>query len=347
MKKTNLKKIISLVLILVMTFSFVACTVTGDRSEASSSLSSSVSTSDSSKEESVDSSINSELSESTSSIESSDEEPVSEVSEESSEAGSSGEPSSEASIESAEEPSEASSEEESSEEPSSEESSKDVVYSNPYAGTDIKPAEGKVIAFTFDDGPRVTENNVQYTEKILNKLEELNIKATFFIVGNRVNQNTAPLIKRMVELGCDIGNHSYNHPDVPGFTGMTISQVQKQIDDTNARLEKFVGVKATLIRPPYGNITKDQVVKLNVPIINWDIDTEDWKLRNVQAVYDRTMKLVHSGGIVLMHDIHATSADAFCLLADELVAQGYTFVTVSELLGTQELLKPTIKYNGR
>lgn len=325
----------------MMTVSFAACNSSSEQSKEASTGNVSEIISESSKDESE------AISKEESSIETSESSENAENSEngessENSENAESSEPSSESSVEeSSAEPSEESSEE------SSEEESRDVATLNPYYGTDINPAEGKVIAFTFDDGPRVTENNVQYTEKILNKLEELNIKATFFIVGNRVNQNTAPLIKRMVELGCDIGNHSYNHPDVPGFTGMTISQVQKQIDDTNARLEKFVGVKATLIRPPYGNITKDQVVKLNTPIINWDIDTEDWKLRNAQAVYDKTMKLVHSGSIVLMHDIHATSADAFCMLADELVAQGYTFVTVSELLGTQELLKPTIKYNGR
>lgn len=344
MRNSNFKKALSILLIVFMTLSFAAC-VSADESTAE----------DSSQEISqAQSSVSSEeilSSEAVTSEEASSEQSDESFAESSAEESSS-EASSEASSENisdttSEESSNTTSEENSKEDESSSEESNDVSVLNPYYGTDIKPAEGKVIAFTFDDGPRVTENNVQYTEKILNKLEELNIKATFFIVGNRVNANTAPLIKRMVDLGCDIGNHSYNHPDVPGFTGMTLAQVKKQIDDTNARLEKFVGVTATLIRPPYGNITKDQVVKLNTPIINWDIDTEDWKLRNVQAVYDRTMKLVHSGGIVLMHDIHATSAEAFCLIADELVAQGYKFVTVSELLGTEELLKPTIKYNGR
>jgi peptidoglycan/xylan/chitin deacetylase (PgdA/CDA1 family) len=249
---------------------------------------------------------------------------------------------SEASAEPSSAESEAQSEETSiqqSEEPSSEESSNtgDVPAINPWEGTDIKPAEGKVIAFTFDDGPSYTKS----TEKILDKLEELGMKATFFMVGERVSAGTAPIIKRMVELGCDIGNHSYDHPN---FNSMTTAQVKKQIDDTNAKLEKFAGVKATLIRPPYGNIKDSQMAALNTPIICWDIDSLDWDLRNAQKIYDRTIAKVHSGGIVLMHDIYDTTAEAFCMLADKLVADGYTLVSISELLGTDKLMCTTIKY---
>ncbi len=348
MKKTNLKKIISLILILVMTLSFVACTTAGDQSEATSSLSPSSSNSDASEEASTDSSINSDISEITSSLDNSVEEPVSDISEASSEDVSSAEPSSESSIESSEAQSEEPSEE-SSEEESSEENSGDVSTLNPYYGTNIVPTEGKVIAFTFDDGPSYTSS----TKKILDKLESLGMKATFFMVGNRVSQDTAPIIKRMVELGCDIGNHSFNHPN---FNSMTISEVKKQINDTNARLEKYAGTKATLIRPPYGNMTENQMASLHTPIICWDIDTLDWEFRSnglkagksnsqiAEEIYNHTIKKVHSGGIVLMHDIYDSTAEAFCMLADELVAQGYTLVSISELLGTEKLMCTTKKY---
>ncbi len=309
-------------LLLTMVLSFAACTFGSDESK-SELISSKDETSAVSNDQSVESSEEFSSSEESSAIESSSQDTSSE--EESSEA--------------------PSSEPESSEEPSSEESSSkeensstgDVSVLNPWYGTDIKPVEGKVIAFTFDDGPSYTGS----TNKILDKLEELGMKATFFMVGERVSASTAPTIKRMIELGCDIGNHSYDHPN---FNKMTYAQVQKQINDTNSKLEKYVGVKASLIRPPYGNITDDQMANLHTPIICWDIDSMDWDLLNAQAIYDRTISKIHSGGIVLMHDIYNTTADAFCMLADELVAQGYTLVSISELLGSEKLMCTTIKY---
>ncbi len=337
MKKINFKRTVSVFLVLLMILSFAACTTEDASSSVSESLSEEAS-SQASLEESLEDALSSEES---SQNESSDISDVSDISEATSSEDLSAENSSEDLSEgSSEEISEAQSEDASSQQPDQSEdnsSSADVSTLNPYFGTDIKPAEGKVIAFTFDDGPSYTDS----TNKILDKLEELGMSATFFVVGNRVSAKTSPTIKRMIDLGCDIGNHSYNHPN---FNSMTVSAVKKQIDDTNANLEKHVGVKATLIRPPYGNITDSQMSSLNTPIICWDIDTLDWDLKNAQKIYDRTISKVHSGGIVLMHDIYDTTAEAFCMLADELVSQGYTLVTVSELLGTEKLMCTTIKY---
>ncbi len=343
MKKTNFKRIVSLFLLIMITLSFVACTAAGDTSEDGSALSQQTVTSESiqsSKDssETQSSTISDDSSADDSSLEASVEDksettsyPVSEpTSKESSD-----ESTEESSQQSEEQPSEDPSEEVS--DSSSEDSSNEISTLNPYYGTDIKPAEGKVIAFTFDDGPSYTSS----TKKILDKLEELDMKATFFMVGERVSQGTSAIIQRMVDLGCDIGNHSYDHPN---FNSMTVANVKKQIDNTNSLLEKYVGKKASLIRPPYGNITESQMASLNTPIICWDIDSLDWELRNAQKIYDRTIERIHSGGIVLMHDIYDTTADAFCMLADELVSQGYTLVSISELLGTEKLMKTTVKY---
>ncbi|MBE6649313.1 MAG: hypothetical protein E7614_07345 [Ruminococcaceae bacterium] len=333
----NFYRLISFILVLTFVFSFTACTAGTDESslsESSADSSSVVESQSSTAEESTDSSETTESSEEESSVEASESESSEIVS-------SMEEPSSEDDSSVEENSSEASA---SSEEPSS----GDISVLNPYYGTDIKPVEGKVIAFTFDDGPSYTGS----TNKILDKLEELGMKATFFMVGERVSSSAAPTIKRMIELGCDIGNHSYNHPN---FNKMTYAEVQKQIDDTNTNLFKHTGVKATLIRPPYGNITENQMANLHTPIICWDIDSKDWEFRSnhlkthsseqiAQMIYDYTIKQVHSGGIVLMHDIYDTTADAFCMLADELVAQGYTLVSISELLGTEKLMCTTIKY---
>ncbi len=333
MRHLHSKRIISLLLIIVMALTASSCSQREHSSEAGiEELSIIIEESSAEKESTISESDSTTASkdtslEASSSVEASSEDP-------SSEEASSEEPSSEEA--SSEEPS---SEDESSEDSSSEDESSedDISAVNPYEGTDIKPAEGKVIAFTFDDGPSYTSS----TTKILDKLEELGMSATFFVVGERVSASSAPVIRRMLDLGCDLGNHSFSHPN---FNQMSVAQVQKQINDTNARLENYVGSKATLIRPPYGNITTSQMEKLNTPIICWDIDSLDWDLRDAQKIYDRTIARVHDGGIVLMHDIYDTTAEAFCMLADELVAQGYTLVTISELLGTEKLMCTTVKY---
>lgn len=355
MKFSKLKRGISIFLFLVLTLSFSACTFNAPSSNEQSgsfseesiisskdSFSSVDSTSEIASEESeLSSELTSEDFSEASSEESTSTEDFSEESQINSE---------DSSVESqttTEDSSDMS--EDVSQDTTSDDTTSDTSAMNPYEGTDIKPAEGKVIAFTFDDGPSYTSS----TKKILDKLEELGMSATFFMVGERVSAGTAPTIKRMVDLGCDIGNHSFNHPN---FNSMTVANVKKQINDTNALLEKHVGTKATLIRPPYGNITQAQMASLNTPIICWDIDSLDWDFRSkglkagksssqiAEEIYNHTMKKIHNGGIVLMHDIYDTTADAFCMLADELVAQGYTLVSVSELLGTEKLMCTTIKY---
>ncbi len=342
MKFSKLKRGISIFLFLVLTLSFSACTFNEPPSNEQSGISEESFVSSGDSFSSVDSTtdITSEESEPSSELTSKDfsenlseESTTTEDSSEESQVNS--EDSSEESQTTTEDSSDASSDD--SQDTTSDDTSTDVSTLNPYYGTDIKPAEGKVIAFTFDDGPSYTDS----TKKILDKLEELGMSATFFMVGERVSAGTAPIIKRMVDLGCDIGNHSFNHPN---FSSMSVANVRKQINDTNARLEKFVGTKATLIRPPYGNITQSQMASLNTPIICWDIDSLDWELRDAQKIYDRTISRIHNGGLVLMHDIYDTTAEAFCMIADELVAQGYTLVSISELLGTEKLMCTTVKY---
>ncbi len=342
MNRTNFKRTISFLLVLIFVLALSSCTTNGKNNSSDNSQLVSGVISDFSDGSSTSTDVETSEQSSSESIETSEESSFDisvEVSDESL---------SDSSIETSEESSaEVSivSEEPSSEEPSSEESSQQsqepaISYEpgeNPYKGTDIKPAQGKVIAFTFDDGPSYTKS----TEKILDKLEELGMSATFFVVGERVSAGTADVIKRMVDLGCDIGNHSYNHPN---FNNLSFEKVKKQIDDTNAKLEKYVGLKATLIRPPYGNIPNSYMPKINIPVICWDIDSLDWDLRNAQKIYDRTIERIHSGGIVLMHDIYDTTAEAFCMLADELVARGYTLVSISQLLGTEKLMDTTVKY---
>ena len=188
----------------------------------------------------------------------------------------------------------------------------------------------KIIALTFDDGPSTDETNG--TSDLLDLLEQYDSKATFFCLGNRLNDESAPLLKRMVELGCEIGNHSYDHTQL---TTLNAQGVRDQIDKTNELIKKYSGKDCRLIRPPYGDANND-IVPANVsqPFIMWDMDTLDWKTKNAASVISLVEKYKEQdwdGAVILMHDIHSTTIEACKTIIPELVNDGYQLVTISEL----------------
>lgn len=198
---------------------------------------------------------------------------------------------------------------------------KDGVYQ-----PDVQPAAtiektGPMVALTFDDGPG------KYTDRLLSCLEENHVKATFFMLGSNVPRYPEA-VKRMQELGCEIGNHTTNHKKL---TSLTPEEVRSEIEQTNQNLTNIIGTGATLMRPPYG--AYDDMVKQNssLPLILWSIDTLDWKTLNAQSTVDTILDSVKDGDIILMHDIHSTSVDAAEIVIPELIKRGYQLVTVSEL----------------
>lgn len=238
--------------------------------------------------------------------------------------------------ESSEETSEALSADESSEdisEPVSEDSSEESSQS---AGEFFPPVEGKAVAFTFDDGPSYV------TDKILDYCEEKGIKVTFFVVGNRVGAENGARMQRAISLGCEVGNHSYNHPS---YTSLPVSVVvNDQIRKTNSIIEKYTGIYPTLMRPPYGNYTKELAEKVGMNVIMWSVDTLDWSYKNTEKIVEHSYSEIGSGDIVLMHDLYETTYEAFVIMADKLIAEGYQLVTVSELLGSEKLVDKTFYF---
>lgn len=178
-----------------------------------------------------------------------------------------------------------------------------------------------MMALTFDDGPG------ERTGEILDMLEKYNAHATFFMLGTSIPGKEA-LIKQMLEIGCELGNHSYNHPEL---TKVGAAGVRAQIGDTNQRIKKACGQAATVMRPPYGAV--NDMVKENVgmPMILWNIDTLDWKTLDTLATIDNVRRTADDGDIVLMHDIHSPTVDAALKLIPELIEEGYQLVTVSEM----------------
>lgn len=184
-----------------------------------------------------------------------------------------------------------------------------------------KPA----IALTFDDGPGPR------TMELLAQLEKYNAHATFFMLGQKVS-SYPDAIRKMQEIGCELGNHSYNHPDL---SKLDAAGIQSQISQTNEGIRGIAGNGATVLRPPYGAISSTLSSNAGMPMILWNIDTLDWKTRNAQSTIDAVMKDVKDGDIILMHDIHSETIDAALQLIPKLQAEGYQLVTVSELAASK------------
>lgn len=183
------------------------------------------------------------------------------------------------------------------------------------------PMNKKSVALTFDDGPS------SFTGRLLDCLEKNNAKATFFMTGSEI-ASFPEEVKRMSKLGCELGNHTYDHKDL---TTLSQEEVNSEIDSVNQQLTDLTGHSASVIRPPYGAVNDMILVSVNVPVILWSIDTLDWKTKDVQATVQAVMDNVQDGSIILMHDIFSTSVDAAEILIPQLINNGYNLVTVSEL----------------
>ena len=189
-----------------------------------------------------------------------------------------------------------------------------------------EPDGRKKIALTFDDGP-----NGKTTERILKVLQENDAKATFFMVGNRIN--TYPdTVKKVYESGSEIASHTYSHFDLTKLNGSTL---QYELTETNRLIRALVPTEPKLLRPPYGSVSASVKNASPFPLILWDVDTLDWKTRNAEKTVENVLRSAHDGAIVLMHDLHATTADACETLIPKLREMGYDMVTVSELLAYQ------------
>ncbi|WP_053070500.1 polysaccharide deacetylase family protein [Alkalihalobacillus pseudalcaliphilus] len=190
--------------------------------------------------------------------------------------------------------------------------------------------DGKYIALTFDDGP-----HPRITPQILETLESFDARATFYMLGTQVDFYPELAIEVALS-GHEIGNHTMNHMNM---TTLNREQLVRELADTTSMIEEVIGITPTTMRPPYG-IYNQQVVdvstELNLAIVNWSVDSEDWRSREVGAIKEMVFKDAANGRIVLFHDIHQATADALPAVMEQLQAEGYQFVTVSELLELEQ-----------
>ncbi len=241
----------------------------------------------------------------------------------------------EPSMDASEEVSEESSEEVSEE--ISEESSSQALDNGKEKPNYIKKEEGKkYIAFTFDDGPSPR------TMELLDFLEENDMKATFFVVGNRLDGTAAKYteeVRRASSLGYEIGVHAYTHEYYWDSCSDTI--YTREIEKTAELIHENAGYYPIIMRPPGGSISQKRADESEYNIIIWNVDSEDWKNssrsddatieKNINTIVSNIMENAKDGAIVLMHDLYTNSVEAFKTASLRLKEQGYIFVTVAEL----------------
>jgi peptidoglycan/xylan/chitin deacetylase (PgdA/CDA1 family) len=190
--------------------------------------------------------------------------------------------------------------------------------------------DGPYIAMTFDDGPSGGSTN--NTSRLLDLAAKKHIKLTFFLIGENAARYPQ-LVQRELAEGHQVGNHSYTHPDL---AKMSDDAVRSEIQKTQDAIINASGYRPILMRPPYGAMTPRQRLwvshEFGVKIILWDVDPLDWKNPGVDVVANRIIAGTRPGSIILSHDIHSHTVDAMPKVFDTLLAKGYQFVTVSELL---------------
>jgi peptidoglycan-N-acetylglucosamine deacetylase len=188
------------------------------------------------------------------------------------------------------------------------------------------------VALTFDDVP-----DVRFTPQILDILKQYGVKATFFAIGNRVSAHPE-LVLRIVREGHEIGNHSFTHPNLPKVDN---TRFHEEIQRTDKVLSSIINAHSKLFRPPYGNITEPQILWLashKYKIINWNVDSLDWKGLSAQQVMENVLGHIHNGSIILQHGGGGDKEDlsgtikALPVIIRHLKSKGMKLVTISQLM---------------
>ncbi|CAB0533898.1 polysaccharide deacetylase family protein [Corynebacterium diphtheriae] len=192
----------------------------------------------------------------------------------------------------------------------------------PGAVSPVDCAVAKCVALTFDDGPG------PYTSQILDTLDSHGVKATFFEIATAIPR-FPEVVRRQVASGMEVGSHTVTHRQLPL---LPLAEQQREADGASDRLVEAGAPRPVMMRPPYGAWNQD-TKRLGYSLILWNVDSEDWKNRDAQVTTNNIMAQVRPGSIVLMHDIHPSTAEALPGIIDRLKEQGYTLVTVSQLLG--------------
>jgi peptidoglycan/xylan/chitin deacetylase (PgdA/CDA1 family) len=181
----------------------------------------------------------------------------------------------------------------------------------------------KKIAITFDDGPHPV-----YTEKLLDGLKDRDIKATFFVLGEKAKEHPE-IIERMQEEGHIIGNHTYTHIQLRSTNR---EKFRDELIRTNQVISGITEQEVQYVRPPYGTWDKKLEEELNMFPVLWNVDPNDWCTGNTNRVTKSIVDKAKENSIILLHDCYQSSVDAALSSIDILEERGFRFVTVEEIL---------------
>ena len=184
---------------------------------------------------------------------------------------------------------------------------------------------GKVLALTFDDGPNTT-----CTPYVLDLLEKYDARASFFVIGNNINEESAQVMKRAYDMGCEINNHSRTHSYM---NKMDADEIKEEIKYTSELVEKYTGEQPRFFRPPYIAVNQTMFDSIDLPFINGK-GCNDWDDKvSAETRIEKVLEQAEDGAIILLHDadMNFQTVQALETLIPELQKQGYELVTLTEL----------------
>ncbi len=186
----------------------------------------------------------------------------------------------------------------------------------------------KLIALTFDDGPSPST-----TPRLLDILNSYGVKATFFVLGQMAERNPDILVRESLE-GHEVASHTPYHNQL---TQLSYGVVQSEALEMDRIFKNILGRVPPFTRPPYGSYNSTVQAALAQPLILWSIDPRDWQDRNASVVCSRVVSSAFDGAVILVHDIHPTTVDAVPCIIEGLRAQGYQFLTISEMAAARDI----------
>lgn len=201
-----------------------------------------------------------------------------------------------------------------------------------YVRSGARPGD-KLVALTFDDGPRRGQ-----TDRILDILDDYDVPATFFVVGDRAKAQPA-VVRRIAREGHLLGNHSYAHRQM---TALDRATIREEVLKGRYAIRDVAGVRTSWFRPPYGSVDRevwDELERLGQQVVMWDVDPRDWARPGTGTIVDNVVKNVKPGSVVLLHDggnDRRQTIAALPEIIERLEAKGYTFVTVEDLTGERD-----------
>ena len=207
-----------------------------------------------------------------------------------------------------------------------------------FLGLPVKAAESeKLVALTFDDGP-----SGRYTRALLEGMAQRDIKATFFLCGYRMEQYP-DLVEKILDNGHEIGLHGYSHKSMET---MCLQEIRQELKKTSALLPKCS--PAVFLRPPGGICSRTVLAaaqEQGLALLFWSVDPRDWATNDARAVEASVLETVRDGDVILLHDMTDSSVTAALSIMDKLQAQGFRFVTVSELAKARGITpEPGLRY---